>query len=234
MPGNELVARSFAIVMLNVLGSTINGVAFAVAMVIGQEIRLIAADAESSSFSSIAVQACVVGGTLGAIVGVLSSPIAVVAVIRTEGIRPLTLTFLASSVAALTAVIHPVVGLICSLGAYLVSCVVTSLRAPQTWPPPIPPGSCVRCGYDLRGLEADVCPECGKKRPLPRQCRVCLNPFSPVEFLRPSIIPWPIVCKSCRQHIGPDLTCQRCGDHLPPDAAACPGCHRPTGLPQIA
>jgi len=181
MPGNELFARLFVIFMLNVCGAVINGAIIAIALVFGEEIRLIAADAESSSFPSIAVQAGVLGGTLGAVVGALTSPISMVAMIRTECIRPLALTFLASSLASLTAVMHPLIGLICSIAAYLVCCVITLLRAPQTWPPPIPPGACVGCGYDLKGLDADSCPECGRRRPTPRQCRVCLNPYPPID-----------------------------------------------------
>lgn len=231
MPRNELLARSFAILMLNVLGAAITGATFAIAVVFGEEIRLIAADEESTSFSSIAVQAGAIGGSLGAMAGAVTSPIAVLAMIRTDFISPLVVTFLASSLAALTAVIHPAVGLLASLVAYLAACIVTLIRVPQTWPRPIPPGACVSCGYDLKGLDADHCPECGKQRPSPRQCRVCLNPIRRMEFLRPAIVPSPVLCGSCRQHIGPDLTCQRCGHHFPPDAANCPGCHRPTGLP---
>lgn len=39
--------------------------------------------------------------------------------------------------------------------------------APPSWPP-LPPGRCTKCYYDLSGLSPDttICPECGASRPV--------------------------------------------------------------------
>jgi hypothetical protein len=37
------------------------------------------------------------------------------------------------------------------------------LRDPRLGPPPKKPAKCKACGYDLKGLKADKCPECGAK-----------------------------------------------------------------------
>ncbi|HYF15597.1 MAG TPA: hypothetical protein VD971_11055 [Phycisphaerales bacterium] len=37
------------------------------------------------------------------------------------------------------------------------------VRDPRLGPPPKKPAKCKQCGYDLKGLKADKCPECGAK-----------------------------------------------------------------------
>lgn len=48
-------------------------------------------------------------------------------------------------------------GAVVSFFGLAVSCRVTQ---PPVWPPPLE-GRCKKCGYDLSGLVAAICPECG-------------------------------------------------------------------------
>jgi hypothetical protein len=46
------------------------------------------------------------------------------------------------------------------LYAVFAAVAVPTLLVWRFWPKPVRPGNC-RCGYDLRGNESGVCPECG-------------------------------------------------------------------------
>jgi rubrerythrin len=90
---------------------------------------------------------------------------------------------------------------------------------PTTWPPFAPAGRCVGCGYDLAGIRARACPECGRNRPAFDECRACGSPLAG----RP-----PGHCASCfTPYAGPSV-CQSCGHAIGLDPApACPHCTAP-------
>ncbi len=168
----------------------------------------------------------------GAGLGAISSPLTVACLFRTRWQDSVWRMYACTSLAAMASVVHPAIGFITAAITLAVLCIRTLIMFPRVWPAILPPGHCGRCGYDITGLSAVVCPECGETLPGPRDCRVCLRRLPNFESNRR---PWKRkqrFCEGCKHDIPIELTCQRCGNPLSPDSVNCPGCHRPTGLLQ--
>lgn len=109
-----------------------------------------------------------VGVMMGFAMGLLASPIAVLALRRrTIGLaRWMWLAMTTITVAMVAAFrVPPGVALIVVPGAYIGSCMLARFLLPELveWMP----GRCRACGYDLSGLggQDSTCPECGFQRP---------------------------------------------------------------------
>ena len=72
----------------------------------------------------------------------------------------LTLATLAASVGAALTEIPPLLAILSVAGVYVAGCF-----AAKRWAPVPGEGACEQCGYDLRGITASVCPECGEGQP---------------------------------------------------------------------
>lgn len=102
---------------------------------------------------------------IGGIVGLLSAPIVVPALIRTD------LRFSVPVVYGISAVVVVVYAtwsdalsfpLDCAVPAFLSVCVLSVLYGAMYQAPELPDApACQGCGYDLRGNVSGVCPECG-------------------------------------------------------------------------
>jgi hypothetical protein len=106
------------------------------------------------------------GAVAGAIVGVLASPIAVLALRRrTIGRARWTWIGATTAVAAAMAIsgASPLVSVLAILGTYVASCLFAMMVNPELVE--LVPGTCHKCGYDISGISGP-CPECGTPTPL--------------------------------------------------------------------
>jgi hypothetical protein len=136
--------------LLGVGVSTVLGVLFGALFAVGL-------DAETSTV--------VIAGFAGGFVGLATSPaLSLVMHSRDAGLGVFLVT-LATGVASLACgwLVRPVElgwGVLATVGFYVAVCIVWRIWAGSgAWAPHV--AICGRCGYDLRGLSSDRCPECG-------------------------------------------------------------------------
>jgi len=168
----------------------------------------------------------------GAIIAAITSPLPIAMLLR-KPLMPCAIRIVAITAGCtfLGSLFHPGLGLAYGGVSYLATCMIVPLFFHRSWPEPMyPPPLCSGCGYDLSGIVADLCPECARQRPEPRQCRVCAGPLPTPDQSAPEWNRHNMACRSCNYPYPYLLTCQRCGHALTPTDATCPGCHRPTGL----
>lgn len=102
---------------------------------------------------------------IGCAVGLLSLPIVVPALARTDLRFSVPVVYGISAVVVVVYALSshsPFYPLDCALPAFISVCVVSALYG-LLYQPPEPPASpvCKECAYDLRGNTSGVCPECG-------------------------------------------------------------------------
>lgn len=92
-------------------------------------------------------------------------------------------------VAVFQSMLYPYAGLVAMVGVYL-------SRLPRILTPSL---RCLRCNYDMRGLEQEpeaVCPECGRRLNPPRHAAIRVNPVPRAkprqrEGPAPEVLRWP-------------------------------------------
>ncbi|TVQ30895.1 MAG: hypothetical protein EA376_11565 [Phycisphaeraceae bacterium] len=106
------------------------------------------------------------GLLFGGYVGFMTSPITLLVLRRKELPTAVAWIYLPSFVAALIlgAAMDGLTSIFATIGFYLAACIVVGLAMPNVWPYR-PAWRCVKCMYDLRGLPANICPECGAEQP---------------------------------------------------------------------
>jgi len=225
---STLIGRLASIFLIACVGGVAIGAILGVAS--GIHIRFFWSVSTSSSVSVIFIS-ILYGVLIFGIIGVITSPLLVLALYRGRYSSDALFIYKTCGWLALLALIFPPLGILVVAGAFITTCAYCARAGPFIWPAIVPPGFCVGCGYDLHGIDADNCPECARHRNRPLECRVCSRAFA---------WPWPTpksqpqICSGCGHDLTANPLCQRCGNNLQPDAATCPGCHRPIGIPPKA
>ncbi len=152
-PRSRHLARAASLVFVSVTGGALIGGVYAVAL--------------SWSFSLFAAP---FGAVFGAVIGLLASPITVSAMMFKRLDHAWMIIYPVSlAAAAFGGYVDyvtgngnggPGVGFLATLGVFVVACVISARALPRRWNP-APAGACSNCCYDLRGLSASTCPECG-------------------------------------------------------------------------
>lgn len=223
-PFIEWLGRACLVFLLSMAGTAVVGEVYAIAWMI--HVRIVESEMRFDDVAMVIVTAPM----CGCLIGTLLFPLPLIFVLRKPIARSMRRIYGCTCAAALAAICGPTIGLIVVALVFVAMC-IESLRRPTVWPELVPPGRCAGCGYNLRGLDGASCPECGRNIPQPRECRACYRPLPTPDQSAPEWNRGIVSCQNCSNTFEWALSCQRCGHHLPPDAAACPGCHRPTGLP---
>jgi len=228
----KVVSRAVSVLAAVVIGGAIIGAVFGFACAL----HLIIGSGGHNQFGGLIVPG-IIGMLLettivGAIITAITSPLPIAMLLR-KPLMPCAVRIVAITAGCtfFGSLFHPGLGLACSVVSYLATCMIVPLLFHRSWPEPMfPPPLCSSCGYDLAGITADLCPECARPRPEPRQCRICTSPLPTPNQSEPVWNQHNLACRSCNYAFPYLLTCQRCGHALTPTDATCPGCHRPTGL----
>ncbi len=103
------------------------------------------------------------GAVLGSFVGFITSPIPAFLLMHKQLSHAWLITYGGSAMVILVAyTLFPNSSLVITFIGWLVICIGVCLVLPRKWSPTGPPAHlCRSCGYDLRGLTAQTCPECG-------------------------------------------------------------------------
>jgi len=230
LAGSVLIARLAVLFFVACVGG---GVVGAVAALAGGWHAVLFWNSAPDSFGELIGSAVIVvsyGLAFGCVLGGISSPILMLAIVRKPLETAAFKIYKACALLALSIFVYPPAGAIIVIATFLIACFYRWRKDPVVWPAVIQPGRCVGCGYDLAGITSDHCPECGRQRPTPRQCRVCLQPIPFIALQRQTPAVFVVVCKFCHHELGSDMVCQRCGHTLSSDSHACPDCRHSTDL----
>lgn len=220
----EWIGRACLVFLLSMAGMAVVGEVYAITWLI--YLRVV----EGEIGVDVVAMAIVLTPMYGCLVGAVVFPIPLLFVLRKPIARSMRRIYGWTSATTLFAILNPTMALVV-VGVVFIAMCIEALRRPTVWPELVPPGRCAGCGYDLQGLDAANCPECGRGISRPRECRACYRPLPTPDQSAPYWNRYMLACQHCSNTFDWDLACQRCGHRLNDDTHTCPGCHRPTGMP---